>query len=191
MAPSGQADASDSCDAMPARRRDREELAEELGGQSVLAVLEKPERASAIRTRRFRLIERGATPAAYIPFGEPVSLGPEARSRLSSILTDDRSWAFDARFSCCMSHHAVHFELEGGGHVVSLVLSFGSHTSVTFLDGAYMRYQNPDPAAKRLIAIARELFPDDEQLRLLETRKFGCIPWPDGGGFFGENPVVY
>lgn len=190
IAPGGQVSASDRCDAAPAPRRSRSKLAEELGGEAVLAVLEKPDRASAIRTR-FQLAGSGESPDAYTPFGERVSIGPEARSRLSTLLIDDRSWDFDARFGCCMSHRAVRFQFEGGGHVVDLVVSFGNHTSVTFLDGARMAYQNPDPAARRLIQIGRELFPDDGQLRLLETRGFGCKPRPDDGGFFGEGRIVY
>ena len=140
-------------------------LAKALGGDAVLAVLQKPDRGVASRIHR----ERGAlmdpwSPDAFPRVGQSVPIGADALRRLSSIVSNEQSWEFDWA-SGCGPDFGVNFQFERGEHVVNLFLCFKCGISVTYLDGVRIRYQNFDPSEQKLAGIARELFPADPAFR--------------------------
>ena len=144
-------------------------LAKELGGDAVLAVLQRPDRATASRIRRplVSLMDPSMDPwwpDTFPRVGQSVPISADALRRLSSIVSNERSWEFEWA-SGCGPDFGVNFQLERGEHVVNLFLCLECGISLTYFDGVRVSEQNFGPSAKVLGKIARELFPDDPAFR--------------------------
>lgn len=123
---------------------------------------------SRVEVFRIRTRELGSLSLADYTLSSPVALRSETSARLTAILLDERNYVWGVKLGC-WPNYGVLARFHSGSAAVDVLFCFecsllDSLTGDRHLGEGYFR-----PASRLLLAVVREAFPEDEDLRRLEA----------------------
>jgi len=142
------------------------------GGEATIAALQTATTVEALRIDPKKYDEDKLTDgtkgiAGYAITDRPVKLSPEQIKSLAAILANPGTYSFDSSKGCKFDPGIALRTLAGQQEVVVL-LCFSCDELAIFVQGKRVGSEDTDNARGKLLALARQLFPQDEAIQALK-----------------------
>lgn len=141
-----------------------EKTAKLLGGDDVIAVIQKSDSVSAYLLPQSSYFEQ--TVDAYTTRLGPQNLSQLQETILLDILLSEESYLFDVAKGC-EPDYGVRFEFRSGESRIDVLICFGCSQLQIYRNGKSLSGALFDPAAEDLAEAVKEIFPNDELMQSL------------------------
>ncbi|RLS54066.1 MAG: hypothetical protein DWH91_12795 [Planctomycetota bacterium] len=107
--------------------------------------------------------------AEYSMSAGPISIPEATAVKLRSILMDDTIYLWDVAKACGEPNYGIRFQFQRGQDNVDVLICFECDILGVYHNGQSVDYEDCDYGRAQLIAIAKELFPDDPAIQALQV----------------------
>ncbi|HTN77996.1 MAG TPA: hypothetical protein VL096_22245 [Pirellulaceae bacterium] len=141
--------------------------ADVLGGNDVVATIEKAEKVEIFRLADMQFFQD--KPADYKVNGEAVALDPKMASSLATTLVAFDSYEREVA-KACEPIFGVKAVFTQGESKVDVVFCFSCEILAVYHQGKHTGDGNFDPANAKLVALVKQLFPKDKAIQAIGTK---------------------
>ena len=108
--------------------------------------------------------------ADYKMSAGPIAVPESTVTKLRDILMDDEVYLWDVKKSCGEPNYGVRFQFQKGSDSVDVLICFDCDMLGVYHNGQAVDYEDCDLVRAQLIAISKELFPDDPVIQSLKVK---------------------
>jgi hypothetical protein len=140
------------------------------GGEPTFEAIKTAKSIEAVRIDGKKYDEKLPDKTAILGYpitGESVELTPEQIKTLGTILADPGTYHFD-RAKGCEFLPGVALRTTAGKQEVVILLCFGCDELAIYVSGKRVGHEDFDNARGKLAALAKQIFPKDEEIQLLK-----------------------
>jgi hypothetical protein len=141
------------------------------GGEATFEAIKSAKSIEAVRIDAKKHDEKLANSETailgYPITSEPVKLTPEQIKTLAAILADPGTYRFD-RAKGCEFLPGVALRTTAGKQPVVILICFGCDELGIYLGGKRVGHEDFDDARGKLVALAKQIFPKDEEIQKLK-----------------------
>ena len=138
------------------------------GGKPNILAIQRPERVEAFRVQPepSPIGSAAAMVGPHLATAGPVKVGDSALAELRSVLLDDATYMWDIA-KACEFMPGVGFRFHESSAPLEVALCFSRDELAIWRAGRKLGSEDFDHARPRLVALVKQLFPDDPQLQSL------------------------
>lgn len=139
-------------------------------------LLDKIDEGVAYRLRKTSPEVTGMDIVNYTIVGEPVPIPPKSQHLLASLLNSHNSYSWGVLRGCSPSY-GLQTQFKNEGEILDIFICFECNMLAIYKNKKLVGLTYFDPIRSKLIALSKELFPNDSEINSLDSLLGGIGHW--------------
>jgi hypothetical protein len=145
-----------------------EELKKLLGGQAGVKIVRE---ATTVRAYRVESVAESYDQLSqYRMTSGPVVVSNHEVGHLREAVLDQRTYLWNLAKACGPPVYGVRFEFVASDHRVDIMICYACDYLGVYVDGKLVGYEDCDEGRAALVAVAKAVFPQDDEIAKLKSR---------------------